>query len=148
MYIMSRLVAGGYLKFLIGIERQDVRSVHAVFLVEYRLGGRGSGTAQPLGDVKDNVGEAAVSPNHVGFHLPGIGSMSLGAEGILAHIDALHVRGGTIQLDGACNFAFARGIDFLAKDERSNSDQQDSGQHNSVTIPHRNVLLNELVAME
>ena len=111
MNVVSGLVAGRHLEFLVDVHRQHVRRVHAILLIEHRLlRGRCAGLrgTQTLGDVEHNVLQTAARPHH---HILQVGRavfVLLDAERIFGHVNALHVRGCAIQFDRSCDLAFGR----------------------------------------
>src|SRR5271169_3154822 len=59
----------------------------------------------------------------VGFQLRGIVGVGLGAVRVFRHVDALHVRSITGELDRPCNLAFTSSVYLLTQDQRATADQ-------------------------
>ncbi len=71
---MGRLVAGDHLEFLVYVERQYVRRVYAIFLIEHRDRSgcfRLSAGGQAFRDVENNVLKSSARTHHYVFEVRG-----------------------------------------------------------------------------
>src|ERR1019366_6733627 len=117
--VVRGLVAGGDLELLICIHGYYMRRVHAALLIEgWLLRGDGASCTggQTLREIKNHVLQASIGAHYDVLQFGRTVLVLCDAIGILRHVNALHVRGCSVEFDCSGYGAFASGLDSLAHD--------------------------------